>query len=103
MSEDRTVKGGVCEEHERVRREGRGRVTMEMLRFGHLLRRGGGSEGLQYVKDIVDGGCESHESGSTPPIHDFGEGFVGVIRQMRVMDDNDEGDDTGKGRGFRGL
>ena len=31
MSEDRTVKGGVCEEHERVRREGRGRVTMEML------------------------------------------------------------------------
>ena len=51
MSEDRTVKGGVCEEHERVRREGRGRVTMEMLRFGHLLRRGGGSEGLQYVKD----------------------------------------------------
>ena len=31
------------------------------------------------------------------------EGFVGVIRQMRVMDDNDEGDDTGKGRGFRDL
>ena len=28
---------------------------------------------------------------------------MGVIRQMRVMDDNGEGDDTGKGRGFRDL
>ena len=51
----------------------------------------------------MDGGCESHESGSRPPIQGFGrvKGLHEV--SMRVMGDDDEEEDTGKGRVFRDL
>ena len=55
---------------------------------------------MRIGRGQVDGGCESHESGSTPPIQGFGEIFATHGRHMRTWDNDDEERDTGKGHLF---
>ena len=63
-----------------------------------MIRRIGIEEGYRMVAVRA-----AHESGSRPPIQGFGrvKGLHEV--SMRVMGDDDEEEDTGKGRVFRDL